>query len=172
MYVSDTLVHLVTVEAQSYGPNSLVGIKVVEHVPAVPVGHMQQHGAAAMTPQKQLLAQHYGHGAVSTPSPGYAHSQCLSQLLVHMGWGLLHSIWSALLMYHLSHWVFTPPHHPFKVFLHTVSFFSLTPPPHHPFKVFLHTVSFFSLTPPPHHPFKVFLHTLILLANTPAPPPL
>lgn len=31
--LSDTLVSLITVEAQSYGPNSLVGIKVVEYCP-------------------------------------------------------------------------------------------------------------------------------------------
>ena len=31
--ISDTLVSLITVEAQSYGPNSLVGIKVVEYCP-------------------------------------------------------------------------------------------------------------------------------------------
>ena len=29
----DTLVSLITVEAQSYGPNSLIGIKVVEYCP-------------------------------------------------------------------------------------------------------------------------------------------
>ena len=33
LFLSDTLVSLITVEAQSYGPNSLVGIKVVEYCP-------------------------------------------------------------------------------------------------------------------------------------------
>ena len=33
LFISDTLVSLITVEAQSYGPNSLVGIKVVEYCP-------------------------------------------------------------------------------------------------------------------------------------------
>lgn len=31
--VTETLVSLITIEAQSYGPNSLIGIKVVEYCP-------------------------------------------------------------------------------------------------------------------------------------------
>ncbi|GAB1608731.1 hypothetical protein Ahia01_001157500, partial [Argonauta hians] len=42
----DTLVQLVTVEAQSYGPNSLIGIKVVEFVPH----QTQQSGLTAIGP--------------------------------------------------------------------------------------------------------------------------
>ncbi len=35
LYVAGTLVSLLTVEAQSYGPSALINIKVVEHVPAM-----------------------------------------------------------------------------------------------------------------------------------------
>lgn len=36
-FLPDTLVSLITVEAQSYGPNSLIGIKVVEYCPPPPL---------------------------------------------------------------------------------------------------------------------------------------
>ncbi|CAH1800124.1 unnamed protein product, partial [Owenia fusiformis] len=62
----EMLIGLVTIEAQSYGPNSLIGIKVVEHgsvlgLPAPnqqPVGSTQPVGSANLKP-----------GAIPTPPP-------------------------------------------------------------------------------------------------------
>ena len=67
-FVSDTLVSLITVEAQSYGPNSLVGIKVVEYCPpphltggvtegvGPPVSQAQPPGPPTSTPQQTTTA--------------------------------------------------------------------------------------------------------------------
>ena len=80
-FFSATLVSLVTVEAQSYGPESIKGIRVVEHIPAgVPPSlpssqNADQRVAAAaaavrtatpqrMTPASQAVRR---PAAVSTP---------------------------------------------------------------------------------------------------------
>ena len=65
---TDTLVHMVTIEAQAYGPNSLLGIKVVEHVPAGSVA--QQHPGVAATSQSQnIVSQRQLHMPNRTGTP-------------------------------------------------------------------------------------------------------
>ena len=57
---------MVTIEAQAYGPNSLLGIKVVEHVPAGSVA--QQHPGVAATSQSQnIVSQRQMHMPNRTP---------------------------------------------------------------------------------------------------------
>lgn len=48
--------NLVTVEAQAYGPESLVGIRVVEHITAVPVTGEKIVPTASQTSIQQQMA--------------------------------------------------------------------------------------------------------------------
>ena len=76
--ISDTLVQMVTIEAQAYGPNSLLGIKVVEHVPAQqqqqandPPPFAQRAGAPKhlLTPNRTPGIPQRPLGAMTPPRP-------------------------------------------------------------------------------------------------------
>lgn len=70
--VVDLLVSLLTIEAQSYGPNSLVGIKVVEYCPPP---HLMQ-GVSVDHGQTPVLPAPPGGHPVSQPLPP-SHSKWL-----------------------------------------------------------------------------------------------
>ena len=59
---------MVTIEAQAYGPNSLLGIKVVEHVPAGSVAQ-QQPGVAATSQSQHIVSQRPLHMLNRTGTP-------------------------------------------------------------------------------------------------------
>ena len=62
---------MVTIEAQAYGPNSLLGIKVVEHVPAGNINQQQQPGGVsthfAQRAPKQLFTPNRTPGTPQRP---------------------------------------------------------------------------------------------------------
>ncbi|KAK7107364.1 AT-rich interactive domain-containing protein 2-like [Littorina saxatilis] len=70
----DLLVNLITVEAQSYGPNSLIGIKVVEYVPPPDVNAAPSSSATPQPSRTVIQSIAPGH------SPGFPvqHSSHLS----------------------------------------------------------------------------------------------
>ncbi|KAK2141802.1 hypothetical protein LSH36_1037g00060, partial [Paralvinella palmiformis] len=79
----ETLVNLVTVEAQAYGPESLVGIRVVEHITAVPVTGEKIVPTASQTSIQQQMA---------VPQPATSiQPESKSAQTAHIGIGLLNN---------------------------------------------------------------------------------
>ena len=80
----DILLNLMTIEAQSYGPGALVGIKVVEHADpdavAVPQQAHPPQQAATLTPrQPQPMRPFPGPHATPPPQQAMQHQQTTPQ---------------------------------------------------------------------------------------------